>query len=167
MFAPAARAATLAACLAAAAPAAVAGPRAAPSLLDIVALWLAANFDLPEMAAAPALVTVPAADLVTMRYGADADVAPGDVVAIYDDSGATIFVSDGWTGASPAETSVLVHELVHHLQAESDRVFACPAARETQAYAAQDAWLGLFGESLESAFGIDRAALLVGTVCTY
>ena len=45
--------------------------------------------------------------------------------------------------------------------------FACPGERETLAYRAQDAWLGLFGESLESAFGIDAATVLVATVCTH
>ena len=59
----------------------------------------------------------------------------------------------------PAELSVLVHEMVHHLQAASDMRFACPAEREVLAYRAQGAWLGLFGESLESAFGIDAATL--------
>ncbi len=45
--------------------------------------------------------------------------------------------------------------------------FACPGEREALAYHAQDAWLGLFGESLESAFGINDATLLVSTVCTH
>lgn len=38
---------------------------------------------------------------------------------------------------------------------------------EALAYRAQYAWLGLFGENLESAFDIDAATLLVATVCTH
>ena len=90
----------------------------------------------------PALVGVPDAELVAMRYGPGAEVRPGDVVAVNDDPGRTIYLSESWTGSTPAE-------------------------REVLAYRAQDAWLGLFGESLESAFGIDAATLLVGTVCTH
>lgn len=159
--------ATIALCMALAAPAAGATPRDAPSLLDTVMLWLVTNFDLEAPVDAPALVTVPDAELVAMRYGIGTAVRPGEVVAVYDDPGRTIYLSDSWTGSTPAELSVLVHEMVHHLQAASDMRFACPAEREVLAYRAQDAWLGLFGESLESAFGIDAATILVGTVCTH
>ena len=57
--------------------------------------------------------------------------------------------------------------MVHHLQSAADMRFACPGEREAVAYRAQDAWLSLFGESLESAFGIDAATLLVGTACIH
>lgn len=161
------RAATVALYMAVAGSASGATPRDAPSLLFTVMLWLAANFDLAVSAEPPALVTVPDAELVAMRYGAGTAVRPGEVVAVYDDSGRTIYLSDNWTGSTPAELSVLVHEMVHHLQSASDMRFACPAEREVVAFRAQEAWLGLFGESLESAFGIDAATLLVGTVCTH
>jgi hypothetical protein len=157
----------LALCLAGAAPVAATGPGNPPPLLDTIALWLGVNYGLPEPAAAPALVRVRPSKLVTMRYGAGTTVPPGDVVAVYDDGARTIYLSEGWTGRTPAELSVLVHEMVHHLQAEADMRFACPGAREKLAYRAQEAWLGLFGESLESAFGIDAATLLVGTVCVH
>lgn len=153
--------------LALAQPAAADGPRDAPPLLDTITLWLGTNFDLPVSAKPPALVGVPAAELVEMRYGPGSGVAPGDVVAVYDDAGGTIYLSEGWTGRGPAELSVLVHEMVHHLQAEADMRFACPGEREKIAYRAQGAWLELFGQSLESAFDIDAATLLVGTACAY
>jgi len=153
--------------LAAANPVATTTPRAAPPLLDMIVLLLSANFELPAAAQRPALASVPEAELVAMRYGPEATVPPGLVVAVYDDTTRTIYLSDGWTGRSPADLSVLVHETVHHLQAAAGMRFACPAAREELAYEAQDAWLGLFGESLESAFGLDAASRLVGTVCTH
>jgi hypothetical protein len=147
--------------------AAAAEPRDAPPLLDTIALWLVANFDLPVSAEPPDLVSVPDVDLVVMRYSPGSTVAPGTVVAVYDDVDRIIYLSDGWTGRTPAELSVLVHEMVHHLQEAGDMRFACPAEREVVAYHAQEAWLGLFGESLQSAFGIGPAMLLIGTVCTY
>ena len=151
---------------------AVAAPAAAeiqtaPFLLDTIELWLVTNFTLPPTAEPPRLVTVPALRLVEIRYGPASSVAPGDVMAAYEESSRTIYLAEGWTGRSPAELSVLVHEMVHHLQASADMRFACPAEREVLAYRAQDAWLRLFGFDLKSAFGIDGALLLVATVCTH
>lgn len=148
-------------------PSAGAMPREAPPLIDAIVLWLTANFDLLKPENAPALVSVADTELVAMRYGPDATVVPGLVVAVYDESAQTIYLSDGWTGRTPADLSILVHEMVHHLQSAANMPFACPGEREALAYHAQNAWLGLFGETLESAFGIDPATLLVGTVCTH
>ena len=154
-------------CFALACSASGATPRDAPSLLGMVMLWLTANFELAIAAVRLALVTVPEVELVAMRYGIATAARPGEVVAVYEDPSHTIYLSDNWTGSTPAELSVLVHEMVHHLQSVSDMRFACPAEREIVAYRAQEAWLNLFGESLESAFDIDAATLLVATVCTH
>ncbi|RUV73813.1 MAG: hypothetical protein EOR30_10110 [Mesorhizobium sp.] len=135
-------------------------------MLETIGLWLAANFDLP-LAEPPALVSVPASKLTTMRYGAGSTVSSQEVIAVYDEGRNTIFFTAGWTGRNPAELSVLVHEMVHHLQSAAEMRFACPGEREALAYRAQDAWLRLFGTDLKSTFGIDAATLLVATVCTH
>jgi hypothetical protein len=44
-----------------------------------------------------------------------------EVVAEYDNSTKTIFLSDTWKGETAAELSVLVHEMVHHLQRRRGR----------------------------------------------
>lgn len=142
-------------------------PREPPSLLNTISLWLSDNFDLPPSEMNPHLATLPGAELVRMRYGPDSGIPPGQVVAAYDPDTSTIYLSEHWTGDTPEELSALVHEMVHHMQASADQIFACPNEREQLAYRAQDAWLSLFGETLESAFDIDPAALLFGTVCTY
>lgn len=160
------RSAIIALLLAISAPAS-AGPREAPLLLDTIAAWLSANFHLPAVEDGPALHAISDARLAEMRYGPDATVEPGRVVATYDDEAGTIYLSESWSGRTPAEVSVLVHEMVHHIQAASGQRFACAAEREKLAYQAQDAWLRLFGQSLETAFGIDPAMVLVSTVCTY
>lgn len=135
-------------------------------LLMAISQWLGANFGLAP-ADSPALALAPPETLVRMRYGPGANVAAVDVLAVYDQAGPTIYLADGWSGGTPAEMSVLVHEMVHHHQASAGMVFACPGAREELAYRAQMAWLGQFGESLESAFGIDSATLKVATACTH
>jgi len=136
-------------------------------LLDTIALWLARNFDLPLPDAPPRLVLAPPATLVALRYGPGSAVAPGDVVAVYLDAESAIYLADDWTGSTPADLSVVVHEMVHHLQSSTGMRFACPGAREEPAYRAQDAWLALFGESLESAFEIDAMTLMLHTTCGY
>jgi hypothetical protein len=87
-----------------------------------------------------------------------------NIVALYDDARKVIYLPQGWT-ATPAALSVLVHEMVHHIQNEAGMKFACPAEREKDAYAAQAKWLALFGLSLEQEFEIDALSLLVRTNC--
>ena len=169
MRTPTLRAAAIALGLAASIPVprTAAEPLEMSSVLNMIELWLVANFDLPASAEPPRLVRVPATELVVMRYGSGATVAPGDVVAVYDDARRTIYLTQGWTGGTPAQLSVLVHEMVHHLQRSGNMRFACQGEREVVAYRAQDAWLGMFGTDLENTFGIDAATLLVATVCTH
>lgn len=161
------RSAAIAVCLAVSTPVAGAKPIQPPSLIDTIAIWLEANFDLPPTDKLPVLSTLPAAELVEIRYGPGSSVAPGEVMAAYDEDTQTIYLAEGWTGRSPAQLSVLVHEMVHHLQASADMRFACPSEREVVAYRAQAAWLELFDQDLESAFGIGPAMLLFATVCTH
>ena len=162
------RSTAFALCLAAVIPPATAADGVPPpSLLGTIELWLEVNFGLPPSKQSPLLATVSASRLVEIRYGAGSTVSPGEVVAAYDDLSRTIYLPEGWTGRTPAQLSLLVHEMVHHLQASAGMRFACPGEREVLAYRAQDAWLGLFGMDLESALGDDPTMLLVTTVCTH
>src|SRR5262245_48393551 len=72
-----------------------------------------------------------------------------------------------WTGTTAAELSVLVHEMVHHVQNVGGLKYQCPQEREKLAYMAQDRWLGLFGHNLEADFELDAFSLLVKTRCLY
>jgi len=65
----------------------------------------------------------------------------------------------------PAELSILVHEMVHHLQNVAHTAYACPLEREKLAYEAQEKWLSLFGQSLWSEFGLDRTTLVLTSAC--
>jgi hypothetical protein len=70
-----------------------------------------------------------------------------------------------WTGKTPAELSILVHEMVHHLQNVGQLQFACPEEREELAYKAQDQWLGLFGHDLLHDFDMDAFTIAVKSKC--
>jgi hypothetical protein len=148
------------------------------ALAGAVADWLAREFDLPAAAELPAVELVPSRAMTGLRYGAlgvekpssllvrsaQADVGH-EIVALYDDRARTIYFSNDWTGAAPRDISVLVHEMVHHLQNLAGTSYACPAEREKLAYRAQARFLELFGQSLESAFSVDPMTLLVRTTC--
>ena len=70
-------------------------------------------------------------------------------------------------GEALAELSVLVHEMVHHMQNLSGIRHECPRQREKSAYAAQDKFLRLFGRGLEGEFEVNPFAVLVRSTCAY
>ena len=145
------------------------------ALLTAIVVWLSASFDLPAIYDFPRVEFVSAAQMTAQRYksilpaeradAAQGDKAGSDTVALYNDDTKTIYLSDGWAGRTPAELSVLVHEMVHHLQNIAKLTHECPQQREKLAYKAQDKWLALFGTSLEREFEIDGFTLLAKTGC--
>lgn len=146
-------------------------------LVPLISTWLSAGFGLPADAPGLAIRTLPEATLsrlwiesVAAEEGRDFRIVARqlgllEIEAFYDHENSTIFLSDDWNPRSPRDISVLVHEIVHHLQRIEGQSYACPAAREKLAYDAQDAWLGLFGTSLELEFEIDPMTRLLSTKC--
>ena len=154
--------------------------RSVQARLTEIAAWLSTNFDLPAIQDQPRVEFVPPMKLASMRYGGilpeqwREDSVNGatmhaaqarEVVAVYHDATRTIFLSDAWTGASPADLSVLVHEMVHHLQNLAGLRYECPAAREKLAYLAQDQWLKLHGLDLEQEFELDKFTIMISSAC--
>ena len=155
-------------------------PQLGQALLTTIEIWLYTQFDLPAVQTHPRIELVPAAKIAAMRYGglnpdgaaqtalgADFHGSKPNVVAVYSDSTRTIYLPEEWTGGTAAELSVLVHEMVHHLQNVGGLKYECPQAREQLAYMAQDRWLTLFGHSLEQDFELDGFSLLVKTRCMF
>lgn len=152
----------------------------APELLTSIMTWLAANFDLPVSPDLPKIEFAPPMKLTAMRYKGlmpqgwreDAIRDPSiqaahqrEVVAIYNDRTQTIVLPESWTGTTPVERSILVHEMVHHLQYLAKLKYECPAAREKLAYEAQSDWLKLRGLDLETEFGVDLFTIFVTSAC--
>jgi hypothetical protein len=136
-------------------------------LLTAIEAWLAFQFDLPGVERHPRIELADPARMAALRGGGLEASSHGDVVAVYSDATQTIYLPEGWTGTSPAELSILVHELVHHVQNVAGLKYACAQEREKLAYEAQERWLGLFGRSLERDFELDGFSLLVKTRCFY
>lgn len=133
-----------------------------------VAAWVSEATDLPMPDAMPEIRFAAPEDMPRLMGShppPSASEGPSEIVAFYEAQARVIHLPSGWTGSTPGELSILVHEMVHHAQTESGRHFACPAERERQAYDAQIRWLALFGSDLKREFGIDRMFLLVATSC--
>jgi hypothetical protein len=155
-----------------------------PRLLDALAAWLSDRFDLPAVHNPPRIAFVPAETIVRVRLGAmvqapmqvaakpamrrpEPHSESSTIVAVYDDRTRTIYLPSTWTGETPVEQSVLIHEMVHHIQNLAGEKFACAQARDETAYAAQEAWLALFGENFFAAFDTDPMSLLLRTRCGF
>ena len=147
-------------------------------LMRAIAMWISAEFDLPAATDLPPVVRASENRMIALRYRAGNPAGPVDpaarnaspeagheIVALYDDRAQAIYLNKDWTGNTPAEISVLVHETVHHLQNLAGSRFGCAGEREKLAYRAQARFLDLFGRTLETEFGIDPMTLLVRTAC--
>src|SRR5581483_9371507 len=109
--------------------------------LSAIAGWLSQEFGLPQAAELPRIAFATPAEILRRRYR----IMRGDskqsayetpaqstverTVAIYDDSDTTIYLTQDWRGDSVADVSVLVHEMVHHLQNLGRQHFACARER--------------------------------------
>ena len=141
-------------------------------LLAAIAVWLSANFPLPVSLDHPRIQFVSAAEMIAplnkyplQRNDLSASEISSDIVSLYSNESKTIFLLNGWEGKTPAELSILVHEMVHHLQNVGQLKFACPEEREELAYKAQESWLHLFGHDLEHDFQMDPFTILVKSKC--
>ena len=145
------------------------------ALLTVITTWLSINFGLPAATDLPQVRFVDPPQMFevhTSQLPADqvhelreSEVEGHKIIAVYDDRNRTVYLPADWSASSPADVSVLVHELVHHLQRFDDKVFACAEERESLAYEAQATWLKSVGTSLEQEFEIDPMSLLFMTKC--
>jgi hypothetical protein len=151
-------------------------PQLAQHLFEEIVTWLSSNFELPAVRERPAIDFASKTRLTKMRLAdrahrqgftqeEDVEQLAQRTVAIYDTSSRTILLPEDWIGTSPADQSVLVHEIVHHLQNLAKLKYECSGAREKVAYLAQDKWLARFGKSLENEFGVDMFTLVASSAC--
>lgn len=146
-----------------------------PALVEAIGDWLSFAFDLPTMLQPPGFRFASAEVLPALRHrgiaadhwGATALSETADILALYDDQSRIIYLRHDWSGESAAELSIVVHEMVHHLQNLAGLSFPCREAREKQAFAAQEQWLALFGKDLTTEFELDPLTLLVRTNCPF
>ena len=150
------------------------------ALLTAIVVWLSANFALPPVYDHPRIERISSIEMTSLLYqgalGAqrrekstienqDQPDQRRQIVSLYNVTTKTIYLTPEWTGRTSAELSILVHEMVHHLQNVAHTAYACPLEREKLAYEAQEKWLSLFGRSLLSEFGLDQTTLVLTSAC--
>ena len=113
-------------------------------LLAAIETWLSVEFDLPIVREHPCLKLVSPAEIAALRFKGllsnpktgiaahdhGTSSAEGDTVAVYHDATQSIYLPEGWSGSTPAELSVLVHEMVHHFQNVLGLKRECPQERK-------------------------------------
>ena len=148
------------------------------ALLVAIIAWLSVNYGLAQPDKLPDVRFASPVEIAEIHVVAPIHTAqpqskstPSEkvrkVVAIYESSQKAIILPQGWTARSPADLSLLVHEMVHYLQDLAALRYACPEEREALAYSAQEKFLGQFRTNLEKEFNIDDLTLLVTTQCAY
>jgi uncharacterized protein DUF6647 len=150
------------------------------AFLAAIVTWLSANTDLPANYNLPHIRYASPTEISDVRYGAFRQIrkqnvvvsqttlgtsARNSVISVYNPEKQEILLPIGWKAVSAAEQSVLVHEMVHHLQYSAQVKFNCPQELEAAAYRAQEKWLQLFEKSLEREFGLDGFTILVKSNC--
>ena len=102
--------------------------------------WLAVKTGW-EARAAPALQFVEPAQLAKMYFGNDVAADRICPTALYSIARHTVYLSTAWNQDNLHDRSVLLHELVHHLQVLDKVKVDCPALYDRQAFHWQAVWL--------------------------
>jgi len=133
------------------------------SELTSLITWVSNTVDLPAIYDLPRIERASKLKLATIEPSEFLSLLGS--VSSYDGMKRTIYLSEAWTGETPADLSVLVYQVARHLQNVSGRKFECPQWREKLAYNAQERWLMRYGRNLEKDFGIDPETYLFKTEC--
>jgi hypothetical protein len=89
----------------------------------------------------PPIKTVPSGELNKMLLGPSNWPQGIEPCALYSKNEHLIFLASTWKGDDVLDQSILVHELVHHLQIENHIQLKCWGRYEVQAYELQVRWL--------------------------
>ena len=136
----------------------------APLMRGLMA-WAAPLTGLPVPPSLPKVVYRDKCALQAIVYGGNVPCEDGHAVAAYHDG--VMFLTEGWQPDTAAGVSVLLHELVHHMQHEAGVAETpCRAeALEKPAYAAEWAFLRAAGLDPFKAMGTNELALFFFITC--
>jgi hypothetical protein len=123
------------------------GPPPLPSqaLMEDLLDWIEAETDYdtaPARAALPVISFCETGEVIA--YDGDDMMVDAGLRAAYDFSRAHIYLVLPWDAEDPYDASVLLHELVHHVQLTT-RTWDCIGAPEWEAYKLQERYLGQHG----------------------
>ena len=134
-------------------------------LVATLMAWIAAHSSF-GVAQTPHIQFVPKREMSGAYARAVNDVNHFQVHAFYLPSTGTVYLPRSWQTTDLRDESVLVHELVHHLQKTNNVEVSCPAALERQAYTLQFDWLREQGVADPYEFtGIDILTVIMASSC--
>lgn len=120
------------------------------SIMASFMIWIAAVTGIPVPAEMPALERASLEEMYCAAYEIEKQDCPASVVdkglvpiALYDENRGVITIWDKTKLLSTKGFSMLIHELVHHMQAQANLMdtYACRGALEKVAYDAELRWL--------------------------
>ena len=91
--------------------------------------------------------------------------AGSNILGLYDRKTKTILLKKSWNAESIVDRSILLHELVHHLQYENESVDRCKGEIEQEAYEVQDEWLNQYGTNIFDALNLGYLYYLTIITC--
>lgn len=138
------------------------------ALMYALMAWASAQTGIAPADTLPAVTYTAPEEMVQMQYpdGDGGAAANGvRVVALYDPNEAEIYLPLGFDVRDPVDVSVLLHELVHHMQYEAGVGYACRGEMERVAYEAQGEYLSSVGIDLLEAMEMNGLFLHLVTTC--
>ena len=153
--------------LAAARGAAVAEPNAADLRQDLAAAelhWIAGKTGWKSVSV-PRIEVRSSRDLATLFFGNPEGYEGVRPLALYARDQHILFLADELALDNLLDQSILLHELVHHMQVSNDIDFDCREVTERQAYRLQADWLREHGVVQPYAFMGILQAQIDGLAC--
>ena len=151
------------------------------TLISIMMVWISINtgFVVPD---APSIGYLSPFEIKRYAYGCDENPIPignedicdnnvevaGTPKALYDHTKSTILVASGFTSDTILNQSILLHELIHHLQFfnKYNEEVECNGKLEQQAYTLQNKWLlEKYHTNVWDVVGIGRLLYHIITSC--
>ena len=134
------------------------------ALIPSMLMWICLQVGC-EVPPAPEVETVSRAELSRKVYGELADV-DSTICGVYDSDIQTIFLPDGHCPGDLLDQSILLHELVHHVQVVTGMEYPCPPARERLAYELQARWLQEMGvEDPYTFMQVNEFTIFIRSLC--
>jgi len=130
-------------------------------------VWISSvsGLSLPEDV--PEITRVAPEHMASLAHGAGAagPETESGYLALYHADSQTVLLRRDWDMRDLRDRSILVHELVHHLQANAGRAYVCKGAMEREAYEIQAAWLEARGADLLEVMNMNGLFLYAVTRC--
>ena len=142
-------------------------PSGLRALMETASRAVAGIDDLPVPDLLPAIQFLPNDFITEVVFGDNRDNATGQALAAYHISSRTILLNDSWAGETFVDQSVLMHELVHHMQRMAGKEYICPGLSERTAYEAQRIFLESHGLDMFEVMEISKLFYMIVTNCAF